>query len=115
MLSERDESETNNALRVLFRYCYATQVRSRILSPRLKPFILFYYLFFFLTVSFTQSSSCPTRGMLGAKGSAQWTMGKEKAGELLPFLPSSRANFNYYHYYYYYYYYYYYHYHYYYY
>ena len=93
MLSERDQSETNNALRVLFRYCYATQVRSRILSPRLKPFILFYYYyFFFLTVSFTQSPSCPTRRMLGAKGSAQWTMGKEKAGELLPSLPSYNNN-----------------------
>lgn len=30
--------------------------------------------------------------MLGAKGSAQWTMGKEKAGELLPPLPSYNNN-----------------------
>ena len=30
--------------------------------------------------------------MLGAKGSAQWTMGKEKAGELLPSLPSYNNN-----------------------
>ena len=32
--------------------------------------------------------------MLGAKGSAQWTMGKEKAGELLPSLPSYNNNNN---------------------
>ena len=97
MLSERDQSETNNALRVLFRYCYTTQVRSQILAPRLNP--LFYFislLSFFLTVSFTpkkRSLLVPLGGCWGWGGSAQRTIGKEKEGELLPFLPSSLTHF----------------------
>ena len=96
MLSERDQSETNNALRVLFRYCYTTRVRSQILAPRLNPSFYFISLLsFFLSLLRKKKRSLlvPLGGCWGWGGSAQRTMGKEKEGELLPFLPSSLTHF----------------------
>ena len=110
MLSERDQSETNNAIRVLFRYCYATQVRSRILSPRLKPFILFYYYYFFFWLSLLRRALLvPLGGCLGQKEvrSGRWERKKQESF-FLPSLAIIIIILLYYLYYYYYYYYYYY-------